>query len=1047
VAEHRAPGAGRRWRAVRIGLIVVGLAVTGGVYVFHPPSREAPPEVRPVSFEPTEVAQMAFSRSGVLADTDVWKLTLDGKPAANLTHEQTRIESAPAFSPGGTRVAYAARDKFFQPSRIMLGDADTDTNAITVTDVVEKNGFVVYYDEPTFAPDGQLIAVTQVVARAPANEDAPPSAQNLRDRRRSILDMPQGAARGALEQLLDQQQPGSRIAIILNDNTDGPRQPLAVLDCGQPTCHDAAPNWSPDGSKIAFTRAAGTGSGDPVHIWTVNVNYKVRPPSFGAAADLSGRVHCLAEPAGPPAGTATASPSVPPTGPATASSPAGDPCAAAFQDGGPNWSSTSAAVVFSRFQGNSDRVLVVHRDGTPGPEIVGRGGPPGAFFFGMANPAWTPDRRHVVFSAFDSRERKNLYMVGVPAADDAPPVSEPPITLVNGGGANDEPAFRPIADLTATLEADPPTIPLGGTSVVKLTVANDGTHAARAAIADLSMPADVVIVTPPPKSVCPPPGLHCIYADMPPGTEVSVTLTVRGTALGARPIDAVARANRVDPDHTNDRPHKVLTVTTRPDVAVKVRVSPVPAPVGGPPVEVIYVVTNKGDFPATDVRLEPKLPALLPVLSAEPANLCTATPPACLIGDLPPGASAEVTFRLRPDLPKDTQVSGTVTAADDSNADNNTDSTAFKLIPPDLTLAVAVDKTPAPVGGPPVAVTYTVSNDGQFPARDVKLAASLPARLPVDSTEPAGACRTLAPAPGPTRRPAPGTPAAAPPEPPIDNICALGGLDPGQKATVTFRLRPDVPLDTVLTGEVTGNVEDATPANNRASHSLRLVAPDTALSIAVAPQPAYVDGDPVVVTYTVTNKGQFPATGVRVAVGLPDKATVVSAVPSAGTCAPAPAPVCTVGELAPGGTATITVTLKPTAGIDAAVTGEVSENVADATPADNKASQALKVVLPTIAFDPPLGPPGFVTTVRGTNFPKGAHVRLSWDFGIMSVTQDVVVGDDGTFVVPLLVFPRETPGARVLTATGVRGPRFRPATAPFTVVPGTEQPRDFVNRR
>ena len=344
------------------------------------------------------------------------------------------------------------------------------------------------------------------------------------------------------------------------------------------------------------------------------------------------------------------------------------------------------------------------------------------------------------------------------------------------------------------------------------------------------------------------------------------------------------------------------------------------------PVDVVYVVTNKGEFPATDVRLVPKLPALLPVLSAEPANLCTVKPPGCVIGDLAPGASTEITFRLSPDLPKDTQVSGTVTAADDSNADNNTDSTAFTLIPPDLTLAVAVDKSPAYVGGPPVAVTYTVSNDGRFPARDVKLAASLPSRLPVDSTEPAGACRALVPAPGPTRPPATGSSAAALPEPLTDNICSLGGLDPGQKATVTFRLRPDAPLDAVLTGEVTGNVEDATPA-------------------------------------------------------------------------------------------------------------------------DNRASQALKVLLPTIAFDPPQGPPGFVTTVRGANFPKGAHIRLSWDFGIMSVTRDVVVADDGTFAVPLLVFPRETPGGRVLTATGVSGPQFRPATAPFTVVPGTEQPRDFVNRR
>jgi Tol biopolymer transport system component len=95
---------------------------------------------------------------------------------------------------------------------------------------------------------------------------------------------------------------------------------------------------------------------------------------------------------------------------------------------------------------------------------------------------------------------------------------------------------------------------------------------------------------------------------------------------------------------------------------------------------------------------------------------------------------------------------------------------------------------------------------------------------------------------------------------------------------------------------------------------------------------------------------------------------------------------------------------------------------------------------PTIVLDPPIGPPGFVTTAIGANFPPGATVSVVWSMGLTASMPVVVAGPSGSFSVPMLILPRDTLGPRILTGTFTAAGGGSVASPPFLVVPGSSQP-------
>ena len=85
----------------------------------------------------------------------------------------------------------------------------------------------------------------------------------------------------------------------------------------------------------------------------------------------------------------------------------------------------------------------------------------------------------------------------------------------------------------------------------------------------------------------------------------------------------------------------------------------------------------------------------------------------------------------------------------------------------------------------------------------------------------------------------------------------------------------------------------------------------------------------------------------------------------------------------------------------------------------------------------------------GAGFPAGGRVQLAWSQGILNPLLATVPTDiNGAFSEQVLIFPHDGLGSRTLTATSIDVPSAPAlASAPFLVVPGQFQPRDFTWRR
>jgi hypothetical protein len=106
---------------------------------------------------------------------------------------------------------------------------------------------------------------------------------------------------------------------------------------------------------------------------------------------------------------------------------------------------------------------------------------------------------------------------------------------------------------------------------------------------------------------------------------------------------------------------------------------------------------------------------------------------------------------------------------------------------------------------------------------------------------------------------------------------------------------------------------------------------------------------------------------------------------------------------------------------------------------------------PKLACDPPAAVVGSTLTAKGTGFPPGVRVNLTWQGRINAVPQAFTVTDPtGGFQASLLIFPHDQTGPRQLVASA--DPQVKPLPFADTniiclVTPGSVQPADFAWRR
>jgi uncharacterized repeat protein (TIGR01451 family) len=244
--------------------------------------------------------------------------------------------------------------------------------------------------------------------------------------------------------------------------------------------------------------------------------------------------------------------------------------------------------------------------------------------------------------------------------------------------------------------------------------------------------------------------------------------------------------------------------------------------------------------------------------------------------------------------------------------------------------------------------------------------------------------------------------------------CSIGGLANGAAATVTVVATATTAGTVTNTATVASTTTDPNPANNSASATITVTAAPTAdLAIAkTGPATAFVS---IPVTYTVvaTNHGPNTATGATVTDTLPAALTFSSASSSQGTCVNGGALSCSVGTLAGGASATITVVVTPNQTGTATNTATVSANESDPNLANNSASATTTILPAPTGLLRVTTSPAVPTRISLT--PQGSTTPIpmdQWGLNWVKVPQ-------GTYTLSFSDVPGfETPAPQQVSVTG-----------------------------
>jgi uncharacterized repeat protein (TIGR01451 family) len=252
----------------------------------------------------------------------------------------------------------------------------------------------------------------------------------------------------------------------------------------------------------------------------------------------------------------------------------------------------------------------------------------------------------------------------------------------------------------------------------------------------------------------------------------------------------------------------------------------------------------------------------------------------------------------------------------------------------------------------------------------------------------------------------------------------------------------DILLDSVTnnaTGHGTfrfhGDPTTTTIDSNTASRTVDNHSADLELTKSDSPDPVVV-GEPLTYSLTVTNKGPYSASGVKINDPLPTGTTLVSA--SGGTCDTSVA--CTVADLPRNASATVTIVVTPTAA------GTLT-NVASASATESDPAQANNTATVTTTVNPrptTLEYAGATTSdfhdaaqvsARLTDTAKGTPVASENVTFKLNGTETCTATTDAQGVASCSITPGETAGPYSITATFAGDSVYRTSTAssPFTV--------------
>ncbi|OYN96869.1 hypothetical protein CGZ96_11275 [Enemella evansiae] len=521
------------------------------------------------------------------------------------------------------------------------------------------------------------------------------------------------------------------------------------------------------------------------------------------------------------------------------------------------------------------------------------------------------------------------------------------------------------ADVQVT-KTGPEQVTAGAPVIWTIQVRNAGPSIARTVTVNDQLPAGLVgaqLLLPNGQPCADP--TNCAIGDLAPGQ--TATLTVTGTVApdyaGATISNSVAISTpTADPDGGNNDDTSTVAVNRNADLSISKALTTGPL-VPGTQETYTITVRNTGPSTADAVTVADRLPAGLSVVGTPTSSTgqCTAGDlVTCELGTLAPNATVTIDLVVQVDANVTGDVvnvaSVTSTTPDGNTGDNSATSTEPTAPSADVSVTKTL-QTANPVAGSPVVWEVTVSNAGPSTARAITLSDPAPAGVRLTGGTPdAGSCAVNA-------------------QGGLD--CQLGDLATGDRVTVLVEGTINSDFTGELSNRATATSATADPnGDNNTGVATNPVASSADLALTkTATTERATAGGAIGWTVTVTNNGPSDATGVQIRDAVPAGVTNPTV-----TVNGTPCPVdngtysCPVDRIAPGGTATVTIT----GTVDPAATGEIANtaSVTAATPDPNGGNNEATSVVPLdTAADVSVTKAGPQTAVAGTSISWTVTVR------------------------------------------------------------------------
>ena len=415
------------------------------------------------------------------------------------------------------------------------------------------------------------------------------------------------------------------------------------------------------------------------------------------------------------------------------------------------------------------------------------------------------------------------------------------------------------------------------------------------------------------------------FQSVPPPTPVPT-----GPAVAAADINGDSMADFVITDAVNNAIIIVLNLspTSGADLAVTVNPTQTDVVIGNGDLTYTATILNEGPRDS-GVTLTEDSPAGWRFVSAQPSQgTCTGTTTIiCDLGSMLEPSFATVKFDVTPTTPGTFSDSMTVSGTQpDLNSKNNSASLTVTAVLP-ANVSVAGSASPASgLVGDKATVSARVSNSGPATATNVVLTDGVTDATAISNvTISQGTCTTAS----------------------GQITCTIGTLAPGAMVSMSYI----VTLTTPGTFDNTLNVAADQPnltGSTQADVSIAVNPTDLAVAISLSPNPP-APGASITATTTATNNGPSAAVSVAVNVGfLPVVVAIGSVRVSQGACdAPVDGGIsCSMGSLAAGASATVTVVVTAPGGGQMTFGAGVSSGQQDPNPANNNATMTVNVVTP-----------------------------------------------------------------------------------------------------